>query len=90
MKFQIQNIAGGSRHECRTLNGAARFIAQNPVYGGYKIVGDKVSPDSDYDAALAVVRYASAARAKIRRDDWSAVVDQCIRWFDGESADEAW
>ena len=87
MKFQIQNMAGGNLHECRTLTGAARFIAQNPVYGGYEIVGDKVSPDDEYDAALAVVRYASAARAKIRRDDWPAIVEQCVRWFDEESAE---
>lgn len=87
MKFALENIAGGGQHACRTLTGAARYVARNPVYGGYRIVGDRVQPESDYDAVLAVTRYAEAARMEIGREDWEAVVDLCVTWFGDDHED---
>jgi len=87
MQFTIENIAGGNHITFRKLTSAAKYIANNGVFGGYRIVGDAVTPDSEYDSALAVVRYADAARREVGKDDWESVVETCISWFDAESAD---
>lgn len=87
MQFTIENIAGGNHHTFRKLTSAAKYIANNGVFGGYRIVGDAVTPDTEYDNALAVVRYAEAARRDVGKNDWDAVVDTCIAWFEAESAD---
>jgi hypothetical protein len=83
MNITIENIAGGSRCTFRKLSTMARYIAQNPVFGGYNIVCGET------DESLAIVRYAEAARREVGRNDWDAVVNQAITWFDSESADEA-
>ena len=92
MKFEIQNRAGGGRRNFRTLTGAARFVAQNPVFGGYEIAG--ASPDSDREAVQAVIQYAESARREIGRNDWPSVVEQCIRWSEPEpeedDGDQSW
>lgn len=88
MNFMIENIAGGNYHTFRKLTSAAKYIATHGTFGGYRIVGDVVSPDSDYDDALAVVQHAEQARNHVGKNDWDAVVDLCLEWFHSEPADD--
>lgn len=88
MQFTIENIAGGNHVTFRALTTAAKYIATHEVFGGYRIVNDKVTPDSEYDNALAVVTYAGSATKECKKGDWNSVVDTCIAWFDMPHEDD--
>lgn len=83
MNVTIQNIAGGDRRTFRAPTALAKFVATNPVFGGYKIVSGET------DEAMAVVRYAESAQRDVGKNDWAAVVERCCEWIDAESRDEA-
>ena len=83
MSVTIQNIAGGCRHTSRTLNTLAKFVATNPVFGGYVIASGKTAE------AQAVVSFAESARRDVGKNDWDAVIERCCEWADASYQDEA-
>lgn len=88
MKFTIENIAGGSIGTFRTLTGAAKYIARNPVFGGYRTVG--VVQESDKHSIEAIVLWAESAAREYTQNrhtprtakDWNEVVRIAIGFAD--------
>ena len=77
----------GPRRGFRSLEAAAKFIAtaaSKKEVPWFHLVGNRVTPEEDYDDALAVVNYAAAASRYCPPGDWEAVVKQCVEFLDHE------
>jgi len=78
-------------HGFRSLEAAAQFIVTAAASRNdeerpwFRLVEDRVTPDEDYDAALAVTRYAAAAAGYCPPGDWGAVVAQCVEFMDHDA-----
>ena len=81
----------GPRRGFRSLEAAAKFIVTAAASRNdeerpwFHLVDNRVTPEEDYDDALAVVNYAAAATRYCPPGDWRAVVEQCIEFMDHEA-----
>jgi len=97
MFFRIQEVACypsqpsmSGTHGFRSLEAAAQFIVTAAASRNdeerpwFHLVDNRVTPEEDYDDALAVVNYAAAAARYCPPGDWGAVVKQCVEFLDHE------
>lgn len=74
MRIVIENKAGGSHKAFNKLSSLAKYVAKNPVLGGYIVVNDV--PEDVLVDAKKVIDYASIAAS--RSKDWEEVVEICL------------
>jgi len=77
----------GPRRGFRSLEAAAQFIVTAAASRNdeerpwFRLVEDRVTPDEDFDDALAVTRFAAVAAKYCAPGDWGAVVAQCVEFM---------